>query len=370
MAAPPLCVLGARTGSSLATRVITLLGADPGTESQLMEGKPDDNPKGFWEQQPLVDLNDELLAKLGGPWWDMPSLPLGWHRDPELDSLRDRARSLVHELFPDGRQWVWKDPRASLTLPFWQDVIGPMRYVVCTRSPLEVAASLNARDPVVYPWRESTRVYFRLLREGLRHTSAADRIVVFYEDWFEDFDAQLERLALFATGSPPSDSAREDARGFFESELRHHEAAEHKGELDPEIQEGYALLRAGTDESGRLDPGAERAIDSCWLALEERVADHMSDLRQRSRAGWLLAQARQGHLADATRAFENVSRAHAEALARVESLEAEVADLRLALRERESQLAQLHDWLGGMEGSLSWKLTAPLRAGKRLFTRP
>ena len=31
--------------------------------------------------------------------------------------------------------WGWKDPRTCLTLPFWQDVIGSIRYVICIRNP-------------------------------------------------------------------------------------------------------------------------------------------------------------------------------------------------------------------------------------------
>ncbi len=287
-----------RSGSSLATRALSLLGLDPGQEGALIEGKAGDNPKGFWEQQPIMDLNEELLAKLGGPWWDMPRLPDGWQRDAELDPYRARARSLVEELFPGDGRWVWKDPRACITLPFWQDVIGPMRYVVAARAPAETAASLEVRNPVLHPWRDSTRLYFRLLRDSLRNTSEEDRVVIFYEDWFDDFDAQLERLARFATGAEPAGSQRSGVREFFEEGLRNQKGARDERELDPELREAWALLREGTGADGRLDPEAERAFEGRWLAFDERVGEDRPDLRARSRMGWALAVARQRYLED------------------------------------------------------------------------
>jgi hypothetical protein len=330
-----------RSGSSLATRALALLGLDVGRESDLMEGKPGDNPKGFWEQQPIMDLNEELLAKLGGPWWDMPRLDDGWHEDAELDPLRERACRLVEELFPGARRWVWKDPRASITLPFWQDVIGPMSYVVAARPPAEAAASLEARNPVLHSWRDSTRLYFRLLRESLRHTAGAERIVLFYEDWFEDFDAQLERLGRFALGEEPAEAERSDVREFFEDDLRRHDAAADARELDPEIRDAYALLREGTDEAGRLDADAERAFEERWLAFDERAGEDREDLRARSRMGWALAVARQHYL---------------------EGLEARHA-------EQTAELGRVRGWLDEVNGSASWRLTAPLRAAKRIAGR-
>lgn len=363
MSRSPICVLGMRTGSSLTTRALVLLGADPGRESELMQGRPDDNPKGFWEQQRLVDMNDELLAELGGSWWDMPALPSGWHEDPALEPLRKQARGLIEELFPSGHEWVWKDPRASLALPFCKDVIGPMRYVICARSPVAVATSLHARDPVFHPWRESTRLYFRYLREGLRHTADADRIILFYDDWFADFDAQLERLARFARGAAPKRPAISQVREFFEPGLRHHESAHGECELDREIEVGWEALRSDTGADGRLDADAEQRIEKQWLELEERLHDGDSkELRARARACWRLAHARNGHLEDATRAYQLAARAYDECAAARRDLEGRQAEIA-------AELDEANGWLRTMNGSASWRITAPLRRAKRLASR-
>jgi hypothetical protein len=341
----PICVLGMRSGSSLATRALALLGADAGPEAQLMPGISGDNPKGFWEQQPLVDLNEDLLAALGGPWWDPPPLPDGWHEDPRLDWFRERARGLVAELFPEGGLWVWKDPRAALTLPLWQDAIEPMRYLVTARSPADVASSLHARDAVWHPWLESSRLYFRYLHAGLRNTAGADRIVLFYDGWFDDPDAQIARLAAFATGAPPSAAAASAVREFFESSLRHHGAGARSGELDPETAVAYEVLRDGTDAAGRVDVRAEERIDTEWRALRERLGDDSSELRARARAAWLIA--------------------HGERRRGEEDAQARQAED----EQRAAELERANRWLQDMNASVSWRLTAPLRRAKRLTLR-
>jgi hypothetical protein len=348
----PFCVLGIRSGSSLATRALVALGVDPGMESELLPAVEGDNPKGYWEQQPLITLNDDLLSHLGGPWWDVPALYEGWHEDPSLEPFRERARRLVAELFPSDRPWVWKDPRAAVTLPFWQDVIGPMRYVISARSPADVAASLHARDPLMHPWLESTRVYFRYVHASLLHTVLSDRIVIFYDDWFDGFDAQLDRLSGFATGSYPTSAARDDLRDFFESGLRHHERRSAADGLDPETAEAFRALREGTGADGRVDPAAEGVVNAQWQALKSRMADQgVDELRERTRAVWRYAHEQQ-------RGREAEERAHA---ATKQAGKEALADIHV-------ELDQANRWLEDINGSLSWRLTSPLRRAKR-FTR-
>jgi hypothetical protein len=211
---PPVCVLGMhRSGTSLTALLINKLGIDFGDESTMEPPHRVDNPLGHMEQLPLMELNDALLTTMGGTWETPPVLPPGWHRSPKLDSLRAHAASLVADMYPNGSRWGWKDPRTSLTLPFWRDVIGPMDYVICVRRPEAVADSIARRyrryargvRRLVGPQfrrRHWLRLWQRYTEAALDHTSGGRRLIVVYERYQDDAGAAVARLRDFLEIAP------------------------------------------------------------------------------------------------------------------------------------------------------------------------
>ena len=105
-----------------------------------------------------------------------PSSPPGWERSSELAALRRQARELIEADFSGSGLWGFKDPRNSLTLPFWQRILPPMRYVICLRNPVDVAASLKARKEEPVPSRAGggALVHIRASR-ARRHRGAPAR---------------------------------------------------------------------------------------------------------------------------------------------------------------------------------------------------
>ena len=189
-----VCVLGMhRSGTSVATRLINLLGIDLGAEEHLLGSRPD-NPKGYWEYQPILDLNDEILGRLGGNWHEPPPLPPGWETAAELADLRQRARDLVARTFASS-DWGWKDPRTCLTLPFWKQILPPIQYVICMRSPAEVAASLEKRDG--FSIEKSIRLWQIYTGAAIEHTAGLPRHFIFYEDLINSHREEMSRLARF-----------------------------------------------------------------------------------------------------------------------------------------------------------------------------
>ncbi len=213
-----VCVIGMhRSGTSLTMGILHRLGVYLGRPESLM--KPSEhNPEGYWENEGFVQLNDELLARLGGSWDAPPDPQPGWASSPLAADLLARARGLVRREFAGQPLWGWKDPRTSLLLPFWQAVVPSPRYVLCVRNPLDVAASLGARDG--FPLPRSAELWLRYTARCLQDTAGQPCLVVHYEDYFDDLEAQVRRLALFAGVDPPSDPA--PLRSFLRADLRHH----------------------------------------------------------------------------------------------------------------------------------------------------
>ena len=63
-----------------------------------------------------------------------------------------KARLLI-EGFDSAGVWGWKDPRNSLTLPFWQDLLPGLKTLIMVRNPLEVAHSMKrAKRNFLFVW--------------------------------------------------------------------------------------------------------------------------------------------------------------------------------------------------------------------------
>jgi GT2 family glycosyltransferase/glycosyltransferase involved in cell wall biosynthesis len=189
-----LCIAGAhRSGTSMVTRLLHCCGLELGPESELMPQQAD-NPDGFWEHLGFVALNDELLNELGGAW-DLPPKTDENFTQARLDPLRDKARLLI-ESFDSARVWGWKDPRNSLTLPFWQKLLHGLKTVIVVRNPLEVAHSMRRRNGTSYSFGlRLWEIYNRRLIETAKNQQ---RLVTHYDLFFEDPESELRRITHFA----------------------------------------------------------------------------------------------------------------------------------------------------------------------------
>ena len=106
-----ICTLGMhRSGTSVVSRILNLLGVHLGMHESVSGIRAPDNPKGYWEHNPLALLNDEILARFGGQWDEPPAWPPSWPRDPRLADLREKARQLLTEDFAGEPVWGWKIP--------------------------------------------------------------------------------------------------------------------------------------------------------------------------------------------------------------------------------------------------------------------
>src|SRR5690606_4102139 len=124
-----VCVAGMhRSGTSFAARALELLGVSLGRPEGLL-APGSDNPAGYWENRAIQELDDELLAHLGGSWDHPPVLTPGWERADDLEPFVTRAHAILDRDFARAASAgpvAFKDPRVSLLLPFWRRVV-PIR---------------------------------------------------------------------------------------------------------------------------------------------------------------------------------------------------------------------------------------------------
>jgi len=264
-----------RSGTSLVARIVNLLGADIGPEDELMPPK-EDNPSGFWEHMPIAQLNDDLLGALGGRWNDPPELTEGWQRLRRLDPFRRRAAEIAEHGF-SGEVRMFKDPRASVLLPFWRDAVPIRRTVVCVRNPAAVARSLERRDRM---GAERAAALF------VRYTADAwldgvDPVVVAFEDVLADPLGEAERLAATLGLPAPAQEARAEIAGFVDEGLvRARPDTAGEGEEMAEAIAVDALARSGDSRGLSLALGAIRGRSRAEAELHEHRVRLRSVRRQ------------------------------------------------------------------------------------------
>jgi hypothetical protein len=134
-----------RSGTSAMTNAIRLLGCSIGDTGDFSSPKKW-NPEGNWEHVRLIERNELILNLHGGTWFAPPRLPSGWMQRRKARAMLSCLRSEFAMTYPE-EGWVWKDPRACLTLPAWLQAweSAPVA-VMAFRHPMAVARSLAARN--------------------------------------------------------------------------------------------------------------------------------------------------------------------------------------------------------------------------------
>jgi hypothetical protein len=263
-----VCVTGMhRCGTSFVAGALRFLGVDLGDAGKMMRpGR--DNPAGYFEIQAMMELDDELLAHLGGAWDAPPLLDPGWEHDPHLDELRTRAAQLLEEVFgPTASRPSlvgWKDPRLSLLLPFWRTVMPIDTTIVMVRDPREVAASLAARKYSVAP-PQAASLWLRYVYAAV--TNDPGYLLIRFDDAFENLEGTLASIAQHLGLPAPETAALADARRELDPGLRHHDASRTAPEVDnPLMALAVTVWNEGVPVLDRLPTVVADAIARGWLA--------------------------------------------------------------------------------------------------------
>ena len=263
----PLLILGMhRSGTSLITRLVNLLGSDLG--SNLMPPSAD-NIKGYWENIDVVEAHEALLTSLDSPWTALTPLPGDWQQRPMTGLVRQRLQGILADEFKPGLVAI-KDPRLCRVLPLWQQVLETTsrrpKIIMAVRHPLDVARSLEKRDGM--PIAVGLLLWLRHVLEAERDSRSLPRIVVDYDDivadWRQVVDRITKTLAVEWPVSPELIFA--EARDFVAQDLRHHHAASTAtimpaGEVGALAEMVYRALCAETISVAVLDAALVRLDD-------------------------------------------------------------------------------------------------------------
>lgn len=262
-----VCVTGMhRCGTSFLAGALRFLGVSLGDPERFMRPGAD-NPAGYFEIQSIAELNDELLAHLGGAWDQPPVLDPGWEREHGLDDFRARAAQILDDTFgpePERSALIgWKDPRLSLLLPFWRTVAPIATTIVMVRDPREVAASLGARRYRVDA-PQAASLWLRYLFAATANDPG--HLIVRYRDAFDDLPGTLAAVAGHLGLDAPDDHVLAEVRASLDPDLRHYDGESLDAVVeDPLMAVAMAVWSGGAMDFGVIPDVVADAFARGWL---------------------------------------------------------------------------------------------------------
>lgn len=209
-----------RSGTSSIAGVLARLGIRPPATPLPVSS---DNPLGFWESQPVMDLNERILRSGASYWRDWRPFRPGFSK-AQAAAFHDEIAAVVRAEFADAETIVVKDPRICRMMSLWTSGLARAgyepRFVLPIRSPLEVAASLRRRNGVSEP--DGQLLWLRHVLDAEFSTRGRPRAFVLWSRFISDWRSEVERIeAAMDWRFPPRAGDRaKDIDAFLNPELR------------------------------------------------------------------------------------------------------------------------------------------------------
>ncbi len=349
-----------RSGTSAMARVLSIAGA--ALPKDVMPANPS-NEAGHWEPIDVANFNDRLLAKLDSRWDSVFAPRRNRKGALPLSRYKAEAQQIIREQYGDESLIVLKEPRVTLLIDFWEEVLNAegfqCAFVIMVRDPAEVAASLKVRDQM-----ERTRallLWATYMSQADLLTRHARRMFCSYERLLGEPEAVLDSIEEKLEVDLPRRTVKSVAEidKFLQPTLRHHASTDNRkfiGELKPISRLADYCFELNLGNSPNEDIAAlthewlrslDVLVSPMLLALDDQVQSAMVEahaLRVHvASMGAQLHQSRESaDAADAARIAEGHRRAETEeALARVQcQLDVNVAHLQHVEQEAAARYAE------------------------------
>ena len=252
MASRALIVLGMhRSGTSALTRTLNLMGVDLG--ERFYQGPV--NPKGYWEHEDLLNLNDALISDLNGHWRTPNPLRENWWHEEAIISYRDKIRAVLTRDFSQSKLWGMKDPRLCLLLPLYLPLLDELKcepsFVFCLRNPIDVALSLQKRDQT--PAEMMLVLWLRYVLDAFYNSYPYRTSFISYPQLLNDWKSVVSQIAADLEIKWPASfsDAESEMATFLSPEMRSFQTEgvpiEGGGELEHWLKFSYEKLYALTE---------------------------------------------------------------------------------------------------------------------------
>lgn len=187
---------GARSGTSVIARGLHTLGINLGDKLIPTKNTSKWNPKGFWEDREIGQINARIFATLNLHRYSISLVNPDDLVGDKLAALREEATRIIAERIATSDNWAFKDPLTVKLLPFWQAIFKNLNlkehYIIALRNPLASAESykkLTKSD-----LEKGLLLWITHLIPAIMQTHEHNRMVVSYDLIMQNPEQQLMRI--------------------------------------------------------------------------------------------------------------------------------------------------------------------------------
>lgn len=271
-----------RSGTSAVASIVAALGLK---QSDHLFPANLSNPTGHFESIELLEANEEILKELDY-CWDVP--PQWQLSEKEINAIRDNGLlEKLRQRFQDRsiqRDWCDKDPRLTITMPIWDQVLHRRTPIIaCIRTPAQVAMSLRLREGMPY---ELGVILWRYYNQNLRNTCRDRRsLLIDYEkDLKENTSETVKKIYEFAVncGYSVESNNLTGACKFYQPSLQRNRSkpetySEYDNTFSRRLERALAIYTLIRDKPisewpDSLEDSIQiKAEDEQWLALYRKT---------------------------------------------------------------------------------------------------
>ena len=350
-----IVVLGMhRSGTSVVARCMKVLGAETG-DSLIPAQK--DNPKGFYEDKDILELDEEMLGFLGSSWEATNIVSLQQIEELFESDFFIRACNLLEKKLQHYPIFVIKEPRMVVLLPFWRKVFVEcslnVKYVIAIRNPLSVASSLekrNGMDPAF-----GVTLWFGYVLRSLQETVEDERVLVDYDRILLYPKKEVQRLSEML-GLPFSSHELDIfVKDFLDKNLQHSafglNAVRESDILPKVVGDFYGdLMKIASDTLPANSP-------EFITKIRRLVVEHSAMYPV-----WRLLDVFRRERYEQLRRIDSSNKQRRIYLSELNKLQSYNANLKNLLEAEKGKVALY-------ENSFSWKITSPFRKIARLVRK-
>lgn len=353
-----------RGGTSAITRSLPTLGIHLGDKLIAAQS---DNPKGFWEDSHLVELNLQLFAS--AHTYSNHLTPISQKQIDQLLTLpiAQDAASLIQERLQEHAHFAIKDPRLPRLLRFWRPLLASLdikvSYVIALRNPLSVVKSLQKREPLKTSY--CYLLWLVHMIDCLELLDEPNSIVVNYENLMADPDLEIKRMSE-GLQLPIMQSELEEYKSqFLDYGMRNTlftlDDLDHQPECPPIVRDTYQTLLVHAE-----DQNLPAQVHSSVLLKRMRdLTPSFQFIDQTESARFELENKLSNDQLILAQRDASISELQSTLLEREES----ISTLQSSLCKQNEAISIKDDKILRMQNSYSWKCTAPFRALRRLIVQ-